>query len=136
MANSLSVQISVNSRVDNVTSTLSSTVTNQLTSSNVIIASANVNAAGWTQLSLGTLTDVQNIYVLNDNTVNATGTNNTTASYIAVATASNGGNQLAILPPGTGMNIPWSGSYNSLYGKVVSAAPFTNGVLQYVVNQS
>jgi hypothetical protein len=130
MSNSISVQLNTTSRVDNVTSTLGSSVTAQLTSSNVIIQSVGVTNSGWTQLTLGSLTDVRNLFIWNDNT-------NLTGSYITIATGSSGGNPLTILAPGDGANIPWSGSFNGLYGRVVASSSLAgNGLIQYQATQS
>jgi hypothetical protein len=129
MANSISVQTSMTSTVDGFTLSKASSLSANTTSSNAIGQTLSVTSSVWTQLSLGILTDVTNIYVWNDNTVN-------TASVVSVATGSTGGNVIAVLQPGAAASIPWSGSFNGLYAKVVTAAPAINGTVQYIAQQS
>jgi hypothetical protein len=129
MANSIQVQTSMNSTVDNMTLSIRSSVTSNTTSSNALGQSVNISASGWAQLSTGSLTDIRTMAFYNDNAVN-------TASVITIATGSAGQNPLATLQPGDGAIIPWSGSINGLYAKVVSANPAVNGVIQYQAQQS
>ena len=88
MANSLSINQTVASTVDGVRTTLTSATIQYTTSSNFIAGGQDVGSAGWTALSLGSLTNVLGLTVLNDNT------GPYTASVITVATGSGGGNKI------------------------------------------
>ena len=134
MANSVSINQSVTSIVDGVRTTLSSNTNQSTTSSNFIAGGQAVTASVWTAISLGSLTDVIILTVVNDNSDN-------TASVITFATGAAGQNPLATLSPGNQAIIPWSGSLPSLYAKVVGGYPTgtpkpNDGDVQWLVQQS
>jgi hypothetical protein len=134
MANSISINQSVNSTVDNVRTTLASNQNLQTTSSNFIAGTQTIGSVAWTALSLGSLTDIILYSVVNDDTQYS-------ASVITIATGSTGGNTQAILNPGTQTVTPWSGSLAGLYAKVTGGWPTgvatpTSGSVQWLAQQS
>ena len=134
MANSISLNQSVTSVIDGVRTTLSSNTTQQTTSSNFIAGGQDVVSTGATALSMGSLTDVSILTVLNDNT------GLYTASVIQV-TGSAAIDCGAILLPGYQATIPWSGSMPAISAKVVSGWPPgtatpAKGTVQWLVQQS
>ena len=134
MSNSISVQLTTTNTIDNIRNVISNNQSLATTSSNVLVASQAVTSSAWTQLSLGSLTDIINVTLWADNT-------NYTSSTIAIASGSAGQNVFTILIPDSAATIPWSGSLGGLYAKVVSGYPVgtatpPNGVVQYSVQQS
>ena len=114
MANSISLNQSVTTTIDGNRSTLSSNINQDTTSSNFVNAEQDIGSAAWTQLTLGTLSNVLALSIQNDDTVY-------TASVITIATGSAGGNIIAILPPGWPQFTSWGGlPLNGLYAKVTS----------------
>lgn len=136
MANSLSINQSVSSVIDGVRTTLSSNTTQNTTSSNFIAGGQDVGSAGWTSLSLGSLTNVLGLTVLNDNT------GQYTASVVTIATGSAGLNIIGYLYPGGQLTTQWSGSLSGLYAMVTSGVNLPpagvppSASVQWLVQQS
>ena len=132
MANSLSTQITVTSTVDGVRTVLSSNNNTNTTSSNFIAGTQQVTSSLYTPISLGSLTDVLSITVINDNTVNTASVIQVTGSVAGVGT---------ILVPGAQAVLPWSGSLAGLGAKVIGGWPVgtatpKDGTVQWSAQQS
>lgn len=132
MPNSLSIVTTVTSVVDGARTTLNSSNNLNTTSSNFISGTQQMTSSAATNISLGSLTDVLAVTVINDNSVN-------TASVIQV-TGSVGGIG-AVLIPGSQAVLPWSGSLGGLSGKVIGGYPPgtatpANGTVQWSAQQS
>ncbi len=128
MASSLNFSTTFNSRVDALTLGGGSSTNLTTTSSNAVGETTTLNPSTYTQLSLGSLTDVCALYLYNDNTVYS-------ASVILVSTGSLGQNHIAKLSPGQSAVIPWSGSLSGLYAKSVSATDLA-AVIQHIAQQA
>ena len=133
MSNSISINQSVTSVIDGVRTTLSSNTNQLTTSSNFIAGGQDILATGYSPLSIGSLTDVAIITVLNDNSVYS-------ASVIQI-TGSAGANIGGILIPGYQLTIPYSGSISGISAKVVGGWPNgtatpAKGTVQWLVQQS
>src|ERR1035437_1972296 len=136
MANSISTNISVNSTVDGVRTSVPSNVNTTTTSSNFLVGNLGLVATGYTAVSFASLNDVLLLSVVNDSTVYS-------QSVIQV-TGSVGSPINTILIPGAQAVIPWSGSMTSISGKVIgSYPPFSLstvqgglGNIQFLVQQS
>ena len=132
--NTLNIQTTLTSTVDNVRSVVSANQNTQCSSSNFTVGSKTIGSAGWVLISdFSTLTDVAGFCILNDNATAYT------ASIISIATGSAGGSSVAVLIPGAMATIPWSGSHNGIYGKVTGGygvATPTSGSVQFLAQQS
>ena len=126
--NTLNFSSNYNARIDNLNLGGSATSAIQISSSNGLADSTTVTSSAYTQLTLGSLTDVRGLWVLNDNATYS-------SSFITIASGSTGQNVLTVLGSGDAALIPWSGSLNGLYAKITSGAN-TNGVIQYAICQS
>jgi hypothetical protein len=114
MANTISANASVTSVVDSVRTTVSTNTSTPTSSSNFIAGNAVVTGSAWTNVTVGTLSDVLLLTVYNDPTVYS-------ASVITLASGSAGIGPIAILTPGAQAIIPWSGSLTTISAKVVGS---------------
>lgn len=131
MANTLNYTTNISAQVDALGFSANKSVNLGITSSNAIQQSVTIPTSSFTQISLGSLTNVRALWFWNDNVT-------FTSSVITVSTGSSGGNQLAVLQPGDSAMIPWSGSLNGLYANVINGASgngITTGIIQYLAVQ-
>src|ERR1041385_2065275 len=133
--NTLNIQTTMTSTVDNVRTVVSSNRNTPCSSSNFTAGSKTLGSAGWGLINdFSTLTDVAGFTILNDDDTQYS------ASVIKIATGSSGGNVIAVLIPGAAATIPWSGSHNGIYGKVTGGyagvATPASGSVQYLAQQS
>jgi len=138
MANTLNSSVSMTSTVDGArVSSNAPSITATPTSSNCIYSTMAVTSSAWTQVSLGSLTDVLQCYLYNDNTVYS-------QSLIQISGSGAGGSANpvgTILYPGYSTLLSWSGSLSGLWAKVVpnpqgAVYQLGQGSLQYILQQS
>ena len=128
--NRLTTNITVNSVIDSETKSIGGSFTQNLVSNSSCGETQDIGSSGWTALSSVALPNILGITIFNDNL-----SNNYTASVIQVATGSAGQNPISVLLPGAYGFIPWSGSLNGLYAKViggVAVATPVSGTLQWM----
>jgi hypothetical protein len=136
MANFLSTQVTVTNTVDNARNVLSTNANTNTSSSNYIAGTLVVGSAAWTQVSLGSLTDVLGLTIVNDNTTYST-------SVVQISGSGPGANECigAKMTPGTQVVITWSGSISTIWAKVVGGYPTgtatpASASIQYSAQQS
>lgn len=128
MANSISIQTSIQSVVDGFRLSGTANSNGATTSSNAIGETINVYGNAWTAVSLGALTDVTALWAFNDNT--------TISQSVIQLSGSGGGMPIGtILPLGASTLLSWSGSISGLWAKAVSGAT-TTASLQFIAQQS
>jgi len=118
--NSISVNTSVTTQVDDARNTLSTNTLTNVSSSNYVASSTTLTGSSWTSISVGSCADVSLLTIINNDNVYS-------QSLIAISGSANGYPMGGMIYPGFQYTTNWSGSI-TLAGRVIgSYAPAVSG---------